>query len=94
MDFSPLLTRYIQIKQKSFLTLSLGESALLLRAARAVCYVCLLFFFQLPIRLVASLVAMYSSRQEKEERAISSPELPLLSKHKRGADLLDTYISW
>lgn len=94
MDFSPILTRYTQIKQKSSLTLSLEESALFLRAASIICCVCLLFFFQLPIRLVASLVAMYSYRQEKEERAISSPELPLLSKHKRGADLLDTYISW
>lgn len=48
---------------------------------------------RLPVSLAASLAAESSSRQGKEERAISSPELPSLSKHKRGADLLDTYIS-
>lgn len=94
VDFSPILTPSIQMREKSLLTLSLGEKLLLLlSAASLVCLVCLLLF-QRPIRLVASLVAVYACRQEKEERAISSPELPLLSKHKCGADLLDTYISW
>lgn len=79
------------MREKSLLTVSLGEKLLLLLSAASL--VCLLLF-QLPIRLVASLVAVYACRQEKEERAISSPELPLLSKHKCGADLLDTYISW
>lgn len=55
---------------------------------------CLSFFFQLPIRIVASPVAVYFSPRQKEKYAISSPDLLLLSKYEQGVDLLDTYISW
>lgn len=98
--FNPSHT-YNEIKVLPLIQQTLFALLLLLllqRAAIVVGCVCLSFFFfsvfQLPIRLVASLVAVCSPRRQKEKRAISSPDLPLLSKYKRGADLLDTYISW
>lgn len=35
-----------------------------------------------------------SSPWQQQKYAISSPDLPLLSKREWGGDLLDTYISW
>lgn len=102
VDFSPILTRHIQRNKSPFpdsadlICSSSSTSSSESSQCRRLCLPLSLFFFffQLPIRLVASLVAVYSPHRQKEKRAISSPDLPLLSKYKRGADLLDTYISW
>lgn len=66
---------------------------LLQRAASAVVYVGLSFSSCL-LGLWLPLWLCISPPGQKEKYAISSPDLPLLSKYEWGVDLLDTYISW
>lgn len=62
-------------------------------AAIAVVYVCLSFSSCL-LGLWLPLWRCISPPWQQEKYAISSPDLPLLSKCEWGVDLLDTYISW